>query len=366
MFIEGIHSYQLGSGLELRNGGTEKIVDTLESKRWILVSGKGGTGKTVLTSSLAVQLAKTGEKTLVVSIDPAHSLADALKMEVGAEMTPVEDVENLTALEFTPEEMYQLDEEELKGALEERKEEIEEMNFLSLSPGEMMNMMSDMSSLPLEFAEGLNFIKLFSSLKESEYDRILFDTAPTGHLLKLLEMPDKLDSFLGKIIKFRLKLASFWDRFKGLFGMGEGNPQEMMLKSLETMKNQVEDLRKVLQDEEKTEFISVTIPTEMAILESQRLIGTIEGYEIPHHYLVVNQIRIYNEEDCQFCRGLSKVHYQNLQDINQKFSDLAVRCVPYFSEEVRGLPKLERFYKFVEGTTPEVVDTWLKEGKSIK
>lgn len=341
--------------------------EELIPKRWILVSGKGGTGKTVLASSIAVELAKTGEKTLVVSIDPAHSLSDALKMEVGSEIREVGSIENLHALEFTPGEMYELDQEKIESVFNEHKEEIggmEGMGLLPLSPEEMMDTVSDLSSMPLEYAEGLNFIKLFRSLRDSDFKHIVFDTAPTGHTLKLLELPDTLDSFLGKIIKFRLTLKSFWNKFKGFFGGGEENPQEKMLELLERLKETVGNLKKVLKDEEKTEFIVITLPAVMSILESLRLVGDLEGYEIPHHYLVVNKLRIY-EGACDFCDRLSEVHARNLQKIKERFSNLEIRGVPYFSKEVRGIEDLEKFYNYLGSSDFEEIDQWFKEGKLI-
>lgn len=344
------------------------MIDKLKNKRWILISGKGGTGKTVFASSLAVQFAKSGEKTLVVSIDPAHSLSDALKRDIGPEIRGVHKVAGLHALEFTPEEMYEMDEETLQSAIGEYKDEFGEAGGLfSLSPDEMMGTMKDISSLPLEFAEGLNFLKLFETLKDSEFDKIIFDTAPTGHTLKLLELPGYLDSLLGKIIRFRLKIKSFWKKVKGLFGGGMENPEEKTLELLEKLKDLAGELQSILTNEDKTEFISITIPTEMSILESLRLMGTLDGYNIPHHFLVVNQLRIYNNDgECEFCRNLSQAHLENLRNIQERFPDSIIRCVPYFSEEVRGIEKLRKFYDFVESTTPENVEKLEKEEKPSK
>lgn len=339
----------------------------LASKRWILVSGKGGTGKTVLASSIGVELAKTGGKTLVVSIDPAHSLSDALKMEVGTEIQEVENVENLHALEFTPGEMYELDQEKLESVLNEHKEEMgdmEGMDMLPLSPKEMMDTVSDLSSMPLEYAEGLNFIRLFRSLRDSDFEHIVFDTAPTGHTLKLLELPDTLDSFLGKILKFRLKLKSFWNTFKGFFGGGAENPQKKMLKLLEKLRETVKNLKKVLKDEGKTEFIIITLPAVMSILESLRLVGDLEAYEIPHNYLVVNKLRIY-EGECDFCNHLSEEHARNLQKIKERFSNLEIRGIPYFSKEVRGIEDLRKFYDYLGRSGEEEIEQWFKEGRLI-
>lgn len=347
--------------------------EVLQSKRWILVSGKGGTGKTILASSIAVQLAKMDEKTLVVSLDPAHSLSDALKIDVGSEIRNVKEVPNLHALEFTPKEMYELDKEKLESALNAHQEEGDEigelgemggMNMLPFSPREMIDTVKDLSSMPLEYAEGLNFIKLFRSLQDSNFDKIVFDTAPTGHTLKLLELPDTLDSFLGKIIKFRLKLKSFWNNFKGLFGFGQENPQKKMLELLEKLKETVKDLKKVLKDEEKTEFFVITLPVIMSILESLRLVGDLEGYDIPHHFLAVNKFRIYNGE-CDFCKSLSDQHAKNLQTIKEKFSNLELRIIPYFSKEVRGIDSLEKFYEYFSDSKIDKVEEWIEEGRTL-
>jgi len=325
------------------------LFDYLREKRWIMISGKGGTGKTTTAAATAIKFAEEGCKTIVVSLDPAHSLSDSLMVEIGPSMKEISGFRNrLYALEFNPNMLFMEEKEKIERALREMGD-LDEM----MIPPEILELVGGGEVLPVEFAEGIGFIRLFEILKDSDFDKIIFDTAPTGHTLKLLELPDYLDSFLGKMIKIQLRLSSFFHNIKAFLRLEKGpDTAKQALEAFEKLKEIVNNLRQTIRDEKKTEFIVVTIPATMSIYESMRLIGELDAYEIPNRFIVVNMVRIYKGE-CSFSNSLAKMHRRNLEEIRKAFPDKNIIVVPFFVQEIRGIDSLKRIINYLESFTIE-------------
>lgn len=322
------------------------LVDELAGKSFVIVSGKGGVGKTTFASALGLKLAKEKKKkVLIVSIDPAHSLGDSFDMEIGSKITKL--TERLYGLEFDPVKIFASERDMLIKALSSGSG----IDIQALPVDEeMIDFLLD-TQIPYEFAEGIGFMKLFYGLIEKqEYDTVIFDTAPTGHTLELLKLPEFLESFYGKMIRFRLKMSSIFSRIKALFGFARDEKADIALKALEESKREIEIVRDVLMEEKKTEFIVVMIPNEMSILESLRLIGELEAHEIPNKNVIVNFVRIY-AGNCDFCRSLSKYHYSQLLRIKEKLGDKNLWALPYISEEIRGLNTLQKVADYIDKLT---------------
>ncbi len=149
-------------------------------------------------------------------------------------------------------------------------------------------------------AKVIQFIK---SDKYSHFKRIIFDTAPTGHTLRMLSLPDFLDSFMGKIIKLRVKMNNATSMFKSLMGV-ETQPDNT-LEIMEHLKSSMNIVRDLFKDGSQTEFIIATIPTMMAINESERLKSQLNQEGISVNHIIINQIQNDNS-NCSFCNVRSK------------------------------------------------------------
>lgn len=182
--------------------------DLLEKKniKMLLFGGKGGVGKTTCAASASVYIAENlNKKVLVISTDPAHSLGDSLgQILIPGEVTKVNDVNNLWALEINPE-----------------MENSQVSSMLSMIPQEDFPLGEEMKDLtklnPPGIDEAMAFGKVLEYIDNSDYDLIIFDTAPTGHTLRLLSIPKMLSGWMGKIITLRLKMGKIFEMFKGLF-----------------------------------------------------------------------------------------------------------------------------------------------------
>src|SRR5512137_1609247 len=179
---------------------TLKDLLTNPESHFILFGGKGGVGKTSSAACSALWAAEnTSKSVLIVSTDPAHSLGDSLglQLEPGT-VTPVPGTEKLFALEISPSKAFKEAQEKMGGA-----------GGLDMAMGggmEGMNIpllgdLGDLSGMsPPGADEAMAFGTVLEFLEDSEYDLVIFDTAPTGHTLRLLSLPELLSSWMGKLI----------------------------------------------------------------------------------------------------------------------------------------------------------------------
>ena len=216
-----------------------------KERKYIMVSGKGGVGKTSLSASLAVRLAQEGHQVLIVSTDPAHSLSDSLDQDVsGGVPRPVQGTDlPIWGMEIDP--------ERAKAEFREYTDSggREQMNDFAgqLGLGAIMEQLTDLrlgellDTPPPGLDEAVAIAKVVQFVQGEEYarfTRIIFDTAPTGHTLRLLTLPEFVDKSLGKIIRLRRKLSGASSAVKSVFGYKqEGDPA---LEKLELLRDRVQ------------------------------------------------------------------------------------------------------------------------------
>ncbi|CAN8259857.1 unnamed protein product [Cochlearia groenlandica] len=287
-----------------------------------MLGGKGGVGKTSCAASLAVRFANNGHPTLVVSTDPAHSLSDSFAQDLtGGMLVPVEGPESpLFALEINP---------------EKAREEFRSVSQTNGGTG-VKDFMDGMGLGML--AEQV--IQFLESPEYNMFTRIVFDTAPTGHTLRLLSLPDFLDASIGKILKLRQKITSATSAIKNVFGKQENQPDAG--DKLEKLRERMVKVRELFRDTESTEFVIVTIPTVMAVSESSRLSASLKKESVPVKRLVVNQILPPSSSDCKFCSIKRKDQMRALDMIREdsELSALTLMEAPLVDMEIRGVPAL--------------------------
>lgn len=312
-----------------RHETTEEAMDLLgnRSRKYVMVGGKGGVGKTSMSAAVATAFADRGQVTLIVSTDPAHSLSDAFGQPVGGgEPVPVFGIDNLYAQEVDPDSMKKTFRMMGGGAGGLDQLGLEEL-------GELFE------SIPPGFDEAVALVEIVKYIQgDPEYrrfERIVFDTAPTGHTLRLLALPDFLNGFFGKMIRMKSKLGGMMNQFKGMFGGAGEEDLERGVEDMEELKRSMEMVRELFRDEYQTEFIVATIPNMMAIAESKRLVEELRKEKIPVRHLFVNQIQPGND-DCTFCGARFREHKSNLKYIEQEFGQLQISTVQSFDREVQG------------------------------
>lgn len=316
---------------------TEEAMDLVgnTARKYVIVGGKGGVGKTSMSAAVATQFADRGQVVLIVSTDPAHSLSDAFGQDVsGGEPVAVLGVDNLYAQEVNPENMKKTFKmmEDLGGAGGGALAGMDDMGLDDLN--------SLFETLPPGFDEAVALVEIVKYIEGdpeyAQFDRIVFDTAPTGHTLRLLALPDFLNGFFGKIISMKSKFGNVMNQFKGMFG-GDNMESDMesSMEEMEDLKRSMAVVRDLFRDEVQTEFVVATIPNMMAISESTRLVDELRKERIPVRHLFVNQVQPGND-DCSFCAARHKEQTANMRYLEQTFKGLQISTVQSFDREIKG------------------------------
>ncbi|MBU4311481.1 MAG: ArsA family ATPase [Candidatus Omnitrophica bacterium] len=319
-----------------------------EKLRLVIFGGKGGTGKTTSSCATAMYLARKypGKRFLVASSDPAHSLADSFDSSVNSFITPVEGVGNLFAIEMNPAILLEKFKKRYKFSIANfsnmsfSTDQIDIRDFLGFKLPGMQEMMI--------LLEIVNLLK-FGIFRPYEYDLVIWDTAPTGHTLRLLELPDKV---LKWIELFETSFLRYRRFSTGVATLGFKIPGRMPPKGnvrtfLDTLSKDLEKIRTILRDEGKCEFIPVTIPEELSIAETERLLATLGEEDIPVRNIIVN--RLQKDKGCAFCSARREGQETYLREIDGKFGSCNLLRLPVFSNEVRGNDGLLRFGDFLSG-----------------
>jgi arsenite-transporting ATPase len=246
--------------------------------RLLFFAGKGGVGKTTLASATALRLAqqRTKQRILLLSVDPAHSLADCLGTPVGPHVVRLND--RLSAIEIDAE-------QEFADLKTQYAEEVAQL-FARLTGAaagidlafdrDVIERIMDLSPPGLD--EVMALTRVIQLLEAQEFDTFVCDTAPTGHLIRLLELPgliqEWLSVFFGLLLKYKRVL-----------------PFPRISELLVTLSKRLKVLRALLTDVRAASFQVVTIPTEMALAETGDLLAACRQAGIRVPTLFVNQVR---------------------------------------------------------------------------
>ena len=322
-YTQNQQSTKLHAITGLLNDINNKSMQKTTYPRLVFVGGKGGVGKTSISSALAVELASdlvNDHKVLVVSTDPAHSLGDALDVDlrqgngepvVGAPIVFYFAIPRFFFMKrFAP----QLLTDPLTGgrlygcevnpaaALENFQTNLAEFDVerlaesLGVSPSLLENLgLREFAGLLNNPPPGLDELVALANVLDApgDYDVVVVDTAPTGHTLRMLALPQFLDGLLGKLIKLRMKLAGITSTLQSLFGDREASQRaqtiDNALDKLEAFKAKIAGLRDRLKDQELTSFAVVTVPTKLGVAESERLIKELTSQGVAVSDVIVNQ-----------------------------------------------------------------------------
>ncbi|MFC6757784.1 MULTISPECIES: ArsA family ATPase [Haloarcula] len=306
---------------------------------FVLYGGKGGVGKTTVAAATGLELAREGFETLVVSTDPAHSLGDAVEQSIGAE--PVEIRDRLWGVEIDPQagvDRYEVIFEALAEEFDDAGIHLDEEQVAELFSSGVLPGSDELAAI-----DGLA-----TYVDDDRFERVVFDTAPTGHTLRLLDLPQVMDRGLATALDLRDQVRRKVDTARTmLFGpMGRRRREEA--DSFTQMRDRMERVGEVLRDPTRTEFRVVTIPETMAVRESERLVAQLREFEVPVGTLVVNKV-IEDPGDCERCLGKQAVQEESLAALRESLPVLAVWTVPDESGEVTGLAALERIGTHIGG-----------------
>ena len=315
--------------------------------RLVLFTGKGGVGKSSTSAATAQYWASQGYRTILVSSDPAHSTEDVLGVPVGFKPTLI--AENFWAANINA----STEAEEFFGELQNLMQD----SFAKLMPGIDGDMFTDWFNFP-GMDEVFALKKILNLTVGSEFDLIVFDTAPTGHTLKALTCPEAIEGFILRILRMRAKIMNL----KG-FMMRRTDDLNPFVDFLENTRNLMLRIRELIRNPSHVQVNLVSIPTEAGFQECQRTIKFLKSLDIEVANVVINNlVPAFDEStwelaDTNKAVALLKLERDNQQPYLAQYgsitSALGIKLcgVPKFPFE----PKAERLEDFGRVVCPTLV-----------
>ena len=328
-------------------------MDQLFDRRIIFVGGKGGVGKTTTAGALALMAAESGRSTLLVSTDPAHSLGDVFDTRIGNEETSLG--RNLSGLEIDPEAEAESHIATVKMSMKSLvapkmyKEIDRQLELTRYSPGTMeAALLERMADLMAE--------------ARSRFDLLIFDTAPSGHTIRLLSLPEVLGAWsdgmlghrdrsrkLGELLKVFGRDHSREDEFGMIGGSKEkpdnsrdGRIQDILL----TRRRKFHRARELLTDPAITAFLLVINAERLPILESKKTLDLLDRFNIPVTGMIVNRW-LPPEADGEFLRERRLQEDEYRAEIDQTFAGLRRIYLNLLPHDVHGVETLRKIGKAI-------------------
>ncbi|WP_088240258.1 TRC40/GET3/ArsA family transport-energizing ATPase [Calothrix rhizosoleniae] len=299
--------------------------------RVILMTGKGGVGKTSVAAATGLRCAELGYRTLVLSTDPAHSLADSFDMEMGHEPQQIRpylwgaELDALMELEGNWGSVKRY----ITQVLQARGLEGVQAEELAILPG---------------MDEIFGLVRMKRHYDEGDFDVLIIDSAPTGTALRLLSLPEVGGWYMRRFYKpFQNISVALRPLVEPLFKpiAGFSLPDKEVMDAPYEFYEQIEALEKVLTDNSKTSVRLIANPEKMVIKESLRAHAYLSLYNVSTDLVVANRI-IPDEVEDQFFQKWKENQKQYRQEIHDNFHPLPVKEVPLFSQEMCGMEALER------------------------
>lgn len=290
---------------------------------FIFFSGKGGVGKTSMACTFAVRYADVGKRTLIVTTDPASNLADVFEQPIGHKITPIQGVKNLWAMEIDPD---QSTKEYIDRAM---------APIRAAFPPQMVQVMEEQMSGPCTaevaaFDRFTDFLEL-PDQNGSSYDVVIFDTAPTGHTLRLLELPAE------------------WSQSIDNASSGNGQTCIGPAAAIQDAKHKYERALDTMRDASQTTFVFVLHPEAIAIKETKRATAELGKLNIHTHQLIVNGIIPAEEKANPLFAARAEMQSHYLAQIETELR-LPTQRMNLLSGEIKGIGRLREVGKmFFDG-----------------
>jgi arsenite-transporting ATPase len=283
--------------------------------KFIFFSGKGGVGKTSMACATAVRHADAGQRTLIITTDPASNLADVFEQPIGHHITPLAGIANLWAMEIDPD----------KATSEYKERALAPLR--AIFPSQMVDVIDEQMSGPCTaevaaFDRFTDFLVLDNEADQPEqFDFLIFDTAPTGHTIRLLELPAE------------------WATAINAAEQGSGQTCIGPAAAIQSAKMKYERALTILRDETQTRFTFVLHPEAIAIHETRRAIGELGKLGIHAHELIVNGVIPPQATANPLFAARAAMQTGYLAQIDRELPYLARRMF-LLDDEIKGIPRL--------------------------
>lgn len=312
-------------------------------KSILFVGGKGGVGKSTSAAAIALKSAQEGFKTLLVSTDPAHNVGDIFDTKIGGKTKEV--TKNLYALEIDPE-------IETANYIKSVKENIKDVVGSRMM--EEVHRQLDTAKASPGADEAALFDRLISIILEerAHFDRLVFDTAPTGHTIRLLTLPELMGVWIKGLLDKRQKTNENYSRL-----INDGEPvDDPIYDVLRVRQARFSKAREILLDQLQTGFIFVLNPERLPIIETKKAIALLGSYDLKVSTLIVNKV-LPEEVDGDFMKERKKHEQQYLDRIEETFLAQKLLYVPLFSKDIVSREQLTLYSRYFNVNTALKMNT---------
>jgi arsenite-transporting ATPase len=301
-------------------------------RKFVFFGGKGGVGKTTVSSAYALKCAREGLRTLVVSTDPAHSTSDVFDQQFDDDPREVEGEEHLYGMEVDP------DTEVERHLMETKRAMGDQVSPAMVNEIDRQIEMAHQTPGAYEAALMDRFIEVMRSA--DEFDRVVFDTSPTGGTLRLLSLPELLEGWIDRLVYKREKAIDLYEKA----AIGNNEPRRVMegdpiLDRLRTRKERFEFAGETLRED--AAFFLVVNPDELSIRETRRAVDDLEEYGLTIRGLAVNRLTPEPEpheegRGARFLRDRVETERERLRELRETFAYPVVAEVVTRVSEVKG------------------------------
>ena len=316
--------------------------------RILLFSGKGGVGKTSLAAATGVRLAELGHRTLVMSIDPAHSLADSFDLDTDLFHTktsdPLQIHDGLSILELNIQKEVKRHWQEISSYV------ISVLRTTGINDVEA----EELAILPgMEELSAMMYINQYR--REKRYDVIVLDAAPTAESMRFISMPTTLDWYMKHIFPFQRNLLKAVRPIANRVAPFE-LPTDNYFANIRDLFEKLEGVDEIMEDPLTTSVRLVTNPEKMVLRETQRAFVYFSLHGLTVDTVIVNRVLSHEIQDKWFEEWLNSQE-NVLREIEEYFAPVPVKRVPLFAHEVLGPQRLQEVAKvlYAKGEDPSAV-----------
>ena len=293
-------------------------------KRVFMFGGKGGVGKTTSSAATALHYALKGRRTLIITSDYTPSLSDIFEAEIGPHERPVPGVDGLFALEIDPDEVMRRWKRKFGPEVYEAASALVDMpydelvDYVAMAPGIQEEFMLDY---------------ILERIREQRYDLIVWDTAPAGDTLRLLDLPRRFIEHLRTAPKVYMEVRDTFNLSRTPF-----------TDLIESWKALAQEVTRFFSDPEKVAFILVTIPEALGVYQTRRVKKNLKEHGIEVQHLIINHVIV--EAGCDFLRQRQEMQQPYIEMLEKEYGDTVdLVKVPLMPYEVKGVDRLREVEK---------------------
>jgi arsenite/tail-anchored protein-transporting ATPase len=311
------------------------VFERQPERRYIMFGGKGGLGKTTLSSTCAYWLARQGKRVLLFSVDPQASLSDIFQKDIfGKGAVPI--IENLWAQEIDAD-------SRIREYQDEIRQKILDMYGFDRVPEEIDSYIASASAEPA-MEESAIFDAVVDIIVKGDYDYYIYDLVPLGHALYYLSMAKVYDAWINKITKLREEMGQY-DQVTATLRRQEKTEEDKILEELRYIKGRINTSSQILTDKQRTAFFFVLVPEQMIILDTQKAAELFARFDVPISGYVVNRVlpqELRQDNIPNYLKNRIQMQERYLADIRNSLGKQILAFVPEMERDVTGLAMIER------------------------